>query len=412
MSVAPAVAQAQPVVLMHGTIHVGNGQVIEDGAIAFDKGKITYVGDVNSLPAQSGKQRVIDCTGQHIYPGLIAANSTIGLTEVDEIRATHDYYEVGEYNPDVRSLIAYNTDSKLIPTVRTNGILLDETVPHGGVISGTSSVMMMDGWNWEDAAYRTDIGIHMNWPSAQTGEYKNGQVMIKANDDYSRQVSAIRDFMNNAKAYLSSDAYSQVNIRFESMKGIFDGTRKVFVNVESAEEISAVINMAVDFKLNVVIVGGRESWLVADKLKAHNIPVILNRTHSLPGHTEDDVNLPYKTPKLLHDAGVLYCIGVSSESWQSRNLPFYAGTTAAYGLTTEEALQSVTYNAAKILGIDNTCGTLEVGKDAILFVSKGDALDMMGNQLTYAFIQGRQIELYNNQQKLYDTYMKKYGLTH
>lgn len=166
----PALPQSQPIVLRGGTAHIGNGQVIENSIIRFENGKITFVGTSGEfIPDDNTK--IIDAAGKHIYPGLIAANTTIGLSEIEAVRATLDFNETGELNPNVRSIIAYNTDSKIIPTIRSNGVLLAQITPRGGRISGTSSIVELDAWNWEDAAYKTDIGIHLNWPSkfSQTG---------------------------------------------------------------------------------------------------------------------------------------------------------------------------------------------------------------------------------------------------
>src|SRR5690349_1247575 len=163
---APAPEQTQPILIQGGTVHTGNGIVIENGVVVFANGKIIYAGDAsgkNSLK-DLNSYKVIDVKGKQIYPGIIALNTIIGLSEIDLVRSTLDYYEVGDMNPDVHAMISYNTDSKIIPTVRSNGVLIAESTPEGGTISGTSSVMMLDGWNWEDATYKAEAGIHMNWP--------------------------------------------------------------------------------------------------------------------------------------------------------------------------------------------------------------------------------------------------------
>src|ERR1700712_1748780 len=172
-NISPAKPQSKPIVITGGTIHVGNGQVINNGYIAFDHGKITAIGE-GSAPNAAGAE-VIDATGKQIYPGFICPITTLGLVEIEEgARGTVDNEETGDLNPNVRSLIAYKTDSKVIPTVRSNGILLAQPTPEGGTITGQSSVMMLDGWNWEDAAYKKDIGIHLTWPVARAARGRRG----------------------------------------------------------------------------------------------------------------------------------------------------------------------------------------------------------------------------------------------
>jgi len=170
------------------------------------------------------------------------------------------------------------------------------------------------------------------------------------------------------------------------------------------------IDFVKDLGLEVVIVGGSDSWQIADLLKQNNIAVILNEEHSLPTLEDDDVDQPYKTAAMLQKAGVLFSLTDNDAQTRGRNLPFNAGTTVAYGLTKEQALQAITLNAAKILGIDKTTGSIEVGKDANLVLSEGDILDMKSSIITAAYIQGREINLSNKQTQLYERYKYKYGL--
>jgi imidazolonepropionase-like amidohydrolase len=170
------------------------------------------------------------------------------------------------------------------------------------------------------------------------------------------------------------------------------------------------IDFAKEFGFDVVIVGGSDSWQIADLLKQNNIAVILNQLHALPNMMDDDIDQPYKTPAMLQKAGVLYALNDEHEESRFRNLPFNAGTSAAYGLTKEQALQSVTLNTAKILGVDDRIGSLEVGKEANIVVSQGDLLDMRTNIVLHAFIQGRDVNLDNKQKQLYERYKYKYGL--
>ena len=399
------------VVLIEGaTIHTGTGEVIENGSIIIKEGKLLYVG-YNGGAKDFVYSTKIDAKNKHIYPGFIAPNATLGLSEIDAVRATLDYREVGLYNPNIRTLTSYNTDSEIIPTVRSNGVLLAQITPRGGRISGTSSIMALNGWNWEDAQYKADDGIHLNWP--QFISYKNESRKIEKSEDYVKDVADLESFFSQAYAYSKSEFPTKKNSKLEAMRGIFNGTKTLFVHANFVKEIIAAVNFKKEFSIaKVVMVGGDDAWQVAELLKENNISVMIGRVHALPTYTEDDINLPYKMAKILFDKGVLFCLQNQGdqEAANLRNIPFLAGTAAAYGLGKEEALKSITLNAAKILGIDKTTGSLEVGKDATLIISTGDALDMMTNNIEIAFIKGEKIDLNTRQKELYQKYKAKYNL--
>ncbi|MBX5439857.1 MAG: amidohydrolase family protein [Thermoflavifilum sp.] len=394
----PAPPQQRKIALVNGTIHIGNGKVITRGMIAFDKGKIIAVGtEVDTAGAE-----VVDVSGMQVYPGLIAPATNLGLVEVEAVRATRDVDEVGQIIPSVRSIVAYNTDSKVIPTLRSNGILLAHIVPEGGLIGPTSSVVQLDAWNWEDAVYRKDIGIQLYlprlYPSSPEAETKALQ-----------QVNTIKQFFEQAAAYYREPVHLHRNLSFEAVKGLFNRSQILFVHADLEKEIWLALDLARTFHFRTVIVGGADSWRVADELKKNEVAVILRPPHSLPLTTDDPVDLPYRTAALLQQAGVLFCLGEEG-FWQQRNLPFEAGTAAAYGLTREQALSAITLQAARILGMDSLTGSLEPGKDANIVVSLGDILDMRTSKITMAFIQGREINLDNKQKDLLKRYVYKYGL--
>jgi imidazolonepropionase-like amidohydrolase len=404
----PAQEQQKPVIVRNATIHVGNGSVIEQGTLIFEKGKITVV-EKNAATNVPDAQ-VIDATGKHVYPGLIVPSTTVGLTEIDAVRATRDYQEVGDFNPHVRSLIAFNTDAEMLPTIRYNGILLVQATPRGGIISGTSSVMELDGWNWEDAVHKADDGIHLNWISMY--RYNWREQMLEKNPERAKKLEEIEKFFTDALAYFQTLSPSPINLRFEAMKGLFDGSKNLYIHVEEAKEILESVQFAQKFGVKkIVLVGATEAHRITAFLKNNNIAVLLNRVHSLPNRPDDDIDLPFKIPSILQKAGILVGLNYEGdmEAMGSRNLPFTAGTAAAYGLNKEEALAMVSLNTAKILGIDNRVGSLEKGKDATLIICSGDLLDMRGNQVEMAFIKGKQIELTSKQTELYQRYKKKYG---
>ncbi len=409
---APGNTQTKSVLLLNGYAHLGNGKVIENSAIGFKNGKITLVADARTIKINpQDYDTIIHIEGKHVYPGLIAPNSTLGLVEIEAVRATRDFSEVGEFKPNVRAVVAYNTDSRITPTVRSNGVLMAQITPRYGFISGTSSIVQLDAWNWEDAALKIDDGIHLNWANMYRSSgwwaEKGG---ISKNKKYQEQYNKVYRYFQEAKAYAAESNYVEKNLEFEAMRGIFTGKKTLFIHADFSKEIEEAIAFKKHFDIpKVVLVGGYESYLLTDQLKENNIPIMLRRIHSLPEYDDDAVDLPFTLPKKLWDAGVLFCLENSGdmEAMQTRNLPFYAGTAAAYGLGKEQALQLITLNAAKILGIDAFCGSIEPGKDATLFVSEGDALDMQTNNVILAYIQGRKVNLDNPQKYLYRKFKAK-----
>jgi hypothetical protein len=332
---------------------------------------------------------------------------------MEAVRATADFSEVGYMNPHVRSQSSYNTDSKIIPTVRTNGVLMAQVTPRGGRISGTSSIMNLDGWNWEDATLKANDGVHVNWPSYYSGRWTENGVTYEKSKQYAERRAELERFFAEARAYCMVPNQTEKNVRFEAMRGIFNGTQNLYIHAYAVKDISEAITFTKKFGISkMTIVGGTESYKVAEMLRQNNFSVMLERVHLLPVSDEDDVNQPYKTAGMLQDAGVLFCFENSGdmEAAQTRNLPFLAGTAVAWGLDKEAAISALTYNTAKILGIDNRVGTIEEKKDATLFVSEGDVLDMKTNNVTWAFIQGKKLQLTNEQQELYKLYSEKYGL--
>lgn len=407
-TIYPALKQEKTICLSHATIHVGNGQVIENGSVVFTGGKITAVG--NNVAAPAGAT-VLDLQGKHVYPGIIAPLTTLGLTEVEAVRSTNDFSEVGDINPSVRSLVAYNTDSKVINTLRSNGILLAEVTPEGGMIPGSSSVVQLDAWNWEDAAYLKDGALHFYMPSLLPPPAPVGRVAIP--DDKIKEsmekINQVKAFFREAQAYNKEEKHTDTNLKFEAVRRLFTREEKLFIHCDLVKEMLLAVDFAKEFGFEVVIAGGQDSWMIADLLKQHNIAVVLKQPHSLPVMQDDDVDQPYKTAAQLQKAGVLFCL--SNEGfWQQRNLPFEAGTASTYGLTREEALSAVTLNTAKILGIDKMTGSLEAGKDANITISTGDILDMRSSIITQAFIQGRDVNLDNKHKQLFERYKHKYGL--
>ena len=408
----PAPLQNKIITISGATAHIGNGSVIKNSIITFENGILIAVADA-TISKIALKGTIIDATGKHVYPGFIAPNTTLGLVEIDAVRPTRDQDELGEFIPNVRSLIAYNAESKVVESLRPNGVLIAQITPRGGTISGTSSIVQLDAWNWEDAVVKEDDGVHINWPNSYArGRWWLGESSAyKANKNYQEEIENIKSFILNSKTYGKSTP-KKINEAFKAMQGLFNGKKKMFVHAQGEKEmIDAVTILKNNGINNVVLVGAYEAYKISDFLKKNDVSVLIQRVHSTPERDDEDYDLPYKLAKLLVDEGILVALQTSGqmEGMNTRNLPFYAGQVAAQGLSKEKALQLITENAAKILGIDANYGTLETGKSATLFICEGDALDMRTNILSYAFIDGREISLETHQTKLWKRYSKKYS---
>ncbi|MGB1445450.1 MAG: amidohydrolase family protein [Flavobacteriaceae bacterium] len=406
----PAANQAKSILIQGATLHIGDGSVLENGMLGIDNGKIVELGEAGT--EQNSYATTIDAKGKHLYPGFIAANSTVGMVEIDAVRPTNDLNEIGTFLPHIRTIIAYNAESKVVESLRPNGILTAQIVPTRGRIAGSSSVVQLDAWNWEDASLKTDEGIHVYWPrSYRRGNASKGEdPLVYDQKNYSKQVDELKQYLVKAKTFQKGERPK--NLPNAALAGVFTGAQQVYLHAKEKRQILDGIDLLKKQGIqHIVLVGGDDAHLVLPYLKEHNIPVILSRPHRLPNTADEDVKLPFKMAKLLMDAGLTITIDVSGrmERMNTRNLPFYAGTFAAYGVAKEKAVEMITLNAAKILGIDERLGSLEVGKDATVFIAEGDALDMRTNQLSHAFIQGREISLETHQTELWKRYMEKFS---
>ncbi len=403
--------QAETILLTNYTLHIGTGKVIKNGMMGIKSGKIDRVEEVNEA-IYSSYDKIIDGKGQHLYPGLIAANTRLGLEEIQAVRATRDYREVGNFNPNVRSVIAYNTDSKVVPTVRSNGILMAQIVPEGGRISGQSSVVYTAGDNWEDATLAFDNCVHLRWPSRlRYSGWWSQNARTEINKNYDKNLEAIRVYFDAAKAYSKKKEIDRKNLKFETMRAVFDKTKKLVVHTEDAKSMMDLVSLLEKYSVDIVIQGGTEAYKITDFLKERNIPVILHDIHQLPGNAGADIDQPFKTPALLEKKGIKFAFSLSNQgSWNVRNLPFQAGQAVAKGLDPEAAIRALTLSPAEILGIDKQVGSLEIGKEATFIVSEGDVLDMRTSVITRAYIQGQPISLEDKQKLLYEKYMEKYQL--
>lgn len=407
-NISPAKKQSKTIAVTGATIHVGNGLVIENGTLLFGNGKIISVIADGQVP-QDDVMR-INASGKHIYPGFIAVTTNLGLTEIEAVKATLDFSEIGDYNSHIRSIVAYNADSKVPATLRSNGILLAQTTPQGGIISGSSSLVQLDAWNWEDAAIKIDDAMHMSWPTTPRFRgFARSQTSAETLAERTQAtINQLTSFFAEAKAYAEMGKPEVINTRFEAMKPVFTGKEKLFIAADKQKDIVAAVNFAKKFSITPVITGADEAYLTIPFLKENNITVVVKQPHALPDNNDDDVNMPYKNAAVLANAGLNVVLSIDGY-WQQRNLPFMAGTVTAWGLDKEKALSTITLNAAKAMGADQTTGSIEAGKDATFFISAGDALDMKTNKVEQAFIQGRAINLDNLHKQLDKKFSDKYA---
>lgn len=400
---APAPAQTVPVAITGATLHTATGSVLPNTSIIFSQGKIT---GINALVPSNAK--VIDASGKHVYPGFILVNNSLGLVEISATKATVDLVESNDFVPEIRTLIAFNTDSHVIPTVRTNGVLLAQPVLGEGILKGTSSVMNLDGWNWQDAVVATDNVLHLAWPEYRKSTDEKRNKELKENRDAT--LTELKALFARAKTYQPNSGVK--DYKLEAITPVLNGNKILFAQVAGANEALEVIKFANDHSIRkTVLLGDASLDSVLEEIKRSGFPLIITNPHSLPTNESMSPRLPYEFAKKVADKGILHGLDYSARKdfSDSRNLPFLAGTTAAYGLDKEKALQSITLNLAKMLGIDKDYGSLEVGKSATLFISDGDALDQLTNNVTEAFIDGRQIDLNNQQKELYKRFKEKYS---
>ena len=409
----PAKPQEHPIAIVGATLHPVAGAIIEKGTILFDRGKITNIGKDVTIPQGA---ELIDASGKHVYPGLISPNTDIGLTEIGAVRASRDITETGRINPNVRAEVAFNPESELIPVARANGITLAVSSPSGGLISGTSALLMMDGWTWEEMTLKAPVALHIQWPNMTI---TRAPWMRKSEEEQKKErdaaIKELADAFHDARAYMTAKKaetqkglpYHNTDLRWEAMIPVLEGKVPAVVWAYEIQQIQAAVAWAEQEDIKVIIGGGHDAWRASDLLRKKDIPVLAGGIHRLPGRRFEEYDEPFALPAKLHRAGVRFAIISQDEAPHERNLPYQDATAAAYGLPKEEALKAITLYPAEIFGIADRVGSLEVGKDATLIVTTGDALEITTN-VTMEFIQGRKIDLTSRHTILYDKYKEKY----
>jgi len=425
-----APAQAGPIVIVGATVHPVSGPAIEDGVVWFDGGVIAGVStaaefrDLETRVRWRAPLTRVDAGGKHVYPGLIAPYSQLGLTEIQSIQQTVDTSEAGGVSPEVRAVVAVNPDSTLLPVTRSNGVLTAGVFPTGGTVSGQPSVIRLDGWTTPEMTVEESIGIVMRWPNVRPfesrffgrGEGQSDEEQAKA---IRRNLDEVERIFDTAAAYAAAkaaDPAAPTDLRWEGMRSVFPArdaaaggapAGRLYVLAQDVDQITSAVAFATARGIRVVIVGGRDAPMCAELLKRHEVPVIVLGTHVLPRRDDAGYDEPYTLPARLEAAGIAFAIANNDDTAHERNLPYSAAMAAAHGLDRERALRAVTLSAAEVLGVADRLGSLEVGKSATLLVTDGDPLAVT-TKVERAYIDGRAIDLSNKQTKLAEKYRGRY----
>ncbi|WP_027671563.1 amidohydrolase family protein [Rheinheimera baltica] len=403
----PGQVQKAPILLTGLTVHtVTNGVKVDNDVLLVD-GKIAAVG--KDLTAPDGAT-VMALDGKHLYPGLIALANQLGLIEIEAVRATDDTTEVTQTNPDIKARLAYNADSEVIPTIRSNGFAYSMVYPSGSMLMGQSSLMQLDAWNHQDALVAEGTGLHIRWPNASTlGSRWNPKPADEVRKANAEQLEKLQQYFKDAKAYYDAEKAglnTGLDSRWHEMLAVFDAKRPLFVHADDERQIRQAILLAKEYGLKLTIVGGRDSWRMADELAAAMVSVIYTAPYGLPSRGDENYQQAFIVPKTLQDAGVQYALSLDG-FWDTRNLVFAAGQAISFGLTPEQALRSVTINAAQIAGVADKIGSIEVGKAASLVVSDGHIFDYLGHKVTHLWIDGREVDLNNRHKQLHQKYQQR-----
>ncbi len=409
---------AETLLLTGATVHTVSGRTFSPGQVLIHDGKIRSVGEtvlIKDLPKTS-----IDLKGFHLYPGMIALNTDLGLVEIEAVRATRDMSEVGEgYNPDVRSWLAVNPDSELLPVARANGVAYFEPVPQGGVVSGQSGLLALNGWTTEQMVVKKPNALHLFWPSAdldttskaRSSNKEKWKSLESQGQERKEKLKALDDFFADARAYLKAKEAAKNTADFrtvpawEAMLPVVHGETPITVHADDARQIRAAVKWAGTHQLKIILADARDAWKVAGLLASNNVPVIFNHVFTQPQRDSDFYDVHFTAPKVLHQAGVKVVFGAGGASLV-KNLPYAAAQAVAFGLPADEALKGIMLYPAQVAGVGDRLGSIEVGKDATLFVTEGDILDVRSN-VKRMWIAGKEVSLDSRHTLLYEKYKNR-----
>ena len=407
----PGAPQKRPIIIRNAIVHTVSGETIQNGCVLFKEGKITEVGVNLSF---TGDTEAIDGKGKHVYPGLMESYSSIGLVEIDSIRASVDTTEIGSLNPNVRAAVAFNPDSEAIPVARANGVLTSVTAPNGGLISGRAAVMCLDGWTWEGMSLLPDAAMTVTWPRfAAAPRGRRGADAETAPVTESDRLGPLHDMMREVKAYAAARAVSPkvqpVDLRLDSMVSVVEGKMPMLVQANTTKQIQTAIAFSKQYNLKLILMGGADAIQCVNLIREAKVPIVVSSVYRLPSRRDAAYDAAYTLPAQLQEAGILFSIASDGRFGASnlRNLPYHAATAAAFGLTEEQAIRSITLSPAEIFGVSDRIGSLSVGKDATLILTDGNILETP-TQVIKAYIQGRAVDLSSKHTQLNEKYKAKY----
>jgi imidazolonepropionase-like amidohydrolase len=404
-----APAWAQTYAIRNARIVTMTGPEIPNGHILIQNGRIVAAGANISIPRNA---TVIDARGLTAYPGMIDPYTEMGLAEIGSVAATQDLNELGDLNPHIKASAAINPNSEHIAVTRTNGITTVVTAPGGGLFGGQAAVINLDGWVTKDLIVKDSVALILNYPrelrlpaNALPGRRQEAQ---EADDRRKKRIDLLKTTLRDAQAYarlVDARIATEPNPVLGALVPAVKGEMPVMITADTEQEIREALDLAEEFKLKPILVGGSEAWKVVDRMKALNVPVFYSGVMGLPNNDNDPYDANYATPAALSKAGVKFAF-TTAEAAHVRDLPFMAGMAAAFGLSREEALRAVTLYPAQILNMDAEMGSISEGKIANIILTDGDPLEVL-TKVKHVFIGGRPVELNNRQIELYERYSNR-----
>lgn len=371
---AVTAASVAQVAVRGGIVHTVSGAPIQDGVVIVEDGKISFVGPQAGTEIPDGL-RVL--SAEVVVPGLIDARSTIGVSGY--LNQDHDQDQVeesGPIQPELRAIDAYNPRETLVGWARSYGV----TTIHTGhaplaLVSGQTAILKTRGETLEEALVKPLAMI-----SATLGEGARAG-RGKAPGTRAKMAAMLRSELIRAAEYAEKRANDdpekrpERDLRLETLAQVLAGEVPLLVTAHRAQDILTALRIREEFDIPVVLDGVAEASEVLDRIQAAEVSVIVHATMLRSrGETE---NLSFETASNLVEAGILTAIQGGYEAYvpKSRLVLFEAGVAAAHGLGFDNALRSITLDAARILGIEERVGSLEVGKDGDLALYDGDPFE-------------------------------------
>ena len=409
--------QSGSVAIVGATVHTISGSDIQDGTVIIESGRITAVGQRAEIP---GDAAIVRAVGLHLYPGLIDASSTLGLTEIGSVRGSVDTAEVGKINANLRVESSVNPASELIPVARAGGVTHVLTTPRGGLIAGSSALIRLDGWTWEDLSAAAPAAMHVRYPrrprESESPFAGPGQSKEEQEKERKKDLALLSETLEAARAYRVAVAADGPRVTrdpsLEALVPVLDGTIPVVVNANEIRQIKDALAWARREGVRIILEAtaggfgggsaGHDVWRVAQDLKRDDIPVIYGPVLSDDFRRDEPYDTAYTVPLKLHEAGVRFCI-INGGASDVRNLPYQAGMAAAFGLPKDVALKAITLYPAEILGLGQHLGAIEVGRSGSVILTDGDPLEIRTN-VVRMFIDGREADLNNKHLQLYEKY--------